>query len=70
MYPRHFGVTFRRREDFDALLLCAQSRDIPFFRPCQTRFEGAVESHLTFVLVDPSGNLLEFKHYRDPRMIY
>jgi extradiol dioxygenase family protein len=70
MYPRHFGVTFRRREDFDALLFCAETRAIPFFRPCQPRFEGTVESHLTFVLIDPSGNLLEFKHYRDPRMMY
>jgi hypothetical protein len=22
------------------------------------------------VLVDPTGNLLEFKHYNDPRMMY
>ena len=28
------------------------------------------EEHRTFVLLDPSGNLLEFKHYRDPRMMY
>lgn len=70
LYPRHFGVTFRRREDFDALLFCAQTRDLPFFRSCQPRFKDAVEEHLTFVLVDPSGNLLEFKHYRDPRMMY
>jgi extradiol dioxygenase family protein len=36
----------------------------------QTRFDGLVEEHLTFVLRDPSNNLLEFKHYRDPRMMY
>jgi uncharacterized protein len=34
------------------------------------RFEGMVEEHRTFVLRDPSGNLLEFKHYHDPRMMY
>jgi extradiol dioxygenase family protein len=28
------------------------------------------EEHRTFVLIDPSDNLLEFKHYRDPRMMY
>ena len=70
LYPRHFGVTFRRREDFDALLRCAELRKLPLFRECQTRFEGRVEEHLTFVLRDPSSNLLEFKHYRDARMMY
>jgi hypothetical protein len=70
MYPRHFGVTFADRGDFDAVLLCAETRDIPFFSPCQPRFKDAVEEHLTFVLRDPSGNLIEFKHYRDKRMMY
>jgi extradiol dioxygenase family protein len=70
LYPRHFGTTFRRREDFDAVLLCAQNREIPFFAFCQPRFKDSVEEHLTFVLRDPSGNLIEFKHYRDPRMMY
>ena len=70
MYPRHFGVTFADRGDFDAVLLCAETRDIPFFSPCQPRFKDSVEEHLTFVLRDPSGNLIEFKHYRDKRMMY
>ena len=26
--------------------------------------------HRTFVLLDPSGNLLECRHYRDPRMMH
>src|ERR1700738_2926102 len=70
LYPRHFGVTFRRRESFDALLRLIETRKIAVFRDVQTRFEGAVEEHLTVVLRDPSNNLLEFKHYRDPRMMY
>ena len=70
LYPRHFGVTFRRRADFDALLYCAERRNIPFFRVCQPRFKDRPEEHLTFVLRDPSGNLIEFKHYQDPRMMY
>ena len=70
MYPRPFGVTFADRSDFDAVLLCAETRDIPFFSPCQPRFKDSVEEHLTFVLRDPSGNLIEFKHYRDKRMMY
>jgi extradiol dioxygenase family protein len=70
LYPRHFGVTFREAADFDALYDCAQIRKIPFFYDISTRFEAMVEEHRTFVLLDPSGNLLEFKHYRDPRMMY
>ena len=70
LYPHHFGVTFRNRADFDALLHCAKVRELTFFRDCETRFAGMVEEHLLFVLKDPSGNLLEFKHYHDPRMMY
>jgi uncharacterized protein len=70
LYPRHFGITFRRREDFDDLVLLARTRALPFFQTVQSRFEGLVEEHLTFVLRDPSNNLIEFKHYRDPRMMY
>jgi uncharacterized protein len=54
LYPRHFGVT----------------RKIPFYHDVSLRFEGLVEEHRTFVLVDPAGNLLEFKHYNDHRMMY
>jgi len=70
MYPRHFGVTFRDAADFQALYELAVIRKVPFFADVSTRFEAMVEEHRTFVLVDPSGNLLEFKHYRDPRMMY
>lgn len=70
MYPRHFGITFREREEFDRLLRLARERELPFFRDVYTRFEGLIEEHLTFFLVDPSNNLLEFKYYRDPRMMY
>lgn len=70
LYPRHFGVTFRHLGDFEALhRLCVQ-REIPVFRELGTRFEGMVEVHQTFVLRDPSDNLVEFKHYTDARMMY
>jgi uncharacterized protein len=63
-------VTFREATDFEALHACATLRKIPFYLDVSKRFEGLVEEHQTFVLVDPSGNLLEFKHYIDPRMMY
>jgi uncharacterized protein len=70
LYPRHFGVTFRDETAFNALHACAVIRKIPFYQDVSTRFEAMAEEHRTFVLCDPSGNLLEFKHYRDPRMMY
>jgi extradiol dioxygenase family protein len=70
MYPRHFGITFRHREEFDAMIRLAHVRGAEFFQEPQQRFEGMVEEHATFVLRDPSNNLIEFKHYLDPRMMY
>jgi hypothetical protein len=70
LYPRHFGVTFREARDFDAVHdLCVQ-RKIELFAEVSVRFDGLVEAHRTFVLRDPSDNLIEFKHYADPRMMY
>jgi uncharacterized protein len=70
MYPRHFGVTFRDRRAFDDVLRLARQRELPFFHEPMTRFAGRMEQHLTFMLLDPSNNILEFKHYDDPRMMY
>lgn len=70
LYPRHFGVTFRNREDFDAVQFLAATRGLRFFQAAQPRFKDLVEEHVTFVLQDPSNNLIEFKCYRDARMMY
>jgi uncharacterized protein len=70
LYPRHFGVTFRDGRDYDALHELCVLRKLAFFSDTARRFEGRAEAHRTFVLEDPTGNLLEFKHYDDPRMMY
>ena len=70
LYPRHFGVTFRHREDWERLLKLARARGLSFFAEPFHRFADRVEEHETFVLADPSNNLLEFKYYDDPRMMY
>ncbi|MGH9128110.1 MAG: VOC family protein [Acidimicrobiales bacterium] len=70
LYPRHFGVTFRSLEAFQRIAALVEQRSLPVFRPLATRFGGRVEEHLTLVLRDPSNNLVEFKHYLDPRMMY
>jgi extradiol dioxygenase family protein len=70
MYPRHFGVTFRDADDWHRLVKLAKTRDLKFFEEPFHRFEGRIEEHESFMLQDPSGNLLEFKYYVDPRMMY
>ena len=70
MYPRHFGITFRRMADYQRLLNLAQQRRLRFFRPPFVRFQGLPEQHSTFFLVDPANNLLEFKFYSDATMMH
>jgi len=70
MYPRHFGVTFLRREAFDRVRERAQAAGVRFFAEPFLRFQGRPEEHETFFLADPSHHLIEFKFYRDPRMVY
>lgn len=69
-YPRHFGVTFARAEDFDRLVRVVEHRKIHVFSGPEVRFEGTAEEHRTMFLVDPSNNVLEFKQYVDPRLQY
>ncbi len=70
MYPRHFGVTFRDADDWRRLVSLCKTRGLEFFEEPFHRFEGRVEEHESFMLKDPSNNLLEFKYYADPRMMY
>jgi uncharacterized protein len=69
-YPRHFGVTFARRENFDRLVRVVEFRKLPVLAGPSVRFEGMAEEHRQVFLTDPSGNVLEFKQYEDPRLMY
>jgi uncharacterized protein len=70
MYPRHFGVTFLNKEEYNQALQSAKEQGLPFFKEQMVRFEGKQEEHMTFFLVDPSNNLLEFKYYHNQSMVY
>ncbi len=70
MYPRHSGITFYLKTDFDNLLLLAKERKLNFYKDIFVRFKGAKEEHSAFFLIDPSNNLLEFKYYNDSTMMY
>jgi extradiol dioxygenase family protein len=70
LIPWNFGVTFKERAEFDNLMVLLRIRGIPLFHGPFLRFEGKAEEHATMCVLDPSSNVLEFKHYKDPRMMY
>jgi extradiol dioxygenase family protein len=70
MYPRHFGVTFRSRSEFEAMLERARTNGLKFLQEPFIRFPDKREVHSAFFLSDPSKNVLEFKHYDDSEMMY
>jgi extradiol dioxygenase family protein len=63
IYPRHFGLVLTREEEWQALADRAQDKHLTFYQQPRRRFPGTRIEHRTFFLEDPSGNLLEFKHY-------
>ena len=70
MYPRHYGITFLDREEYNRALEFAIEQELPFFTEPMIRFKGKREEHMTFFLIDPANNLLEFKYYHDISMVY
>lgn len=70
LYPRHFGITFRDKSEFDALYERCQSSGWSLVKEVFERFGGYPERHQTFFVADPSHNLIEFKWYEDSRFVY
>jgi extradiol dioxygenase family protein len=70
MYPRHFGMTFVDHAEFDRVHARAKATGWPFFKELSVRWPEKAERHEMFFLCDPSNNLIEFKHYAEPRFIY
>lgn len=65
----HFGVVldWDRFQQFAARLKAA---GIVFVIEPYIRFAGQVGEQATMFFLDPSGNALEFKAFRDPRMLF
>ncbi|MCC6273751.1 MAG: VOC family protein [Deltaproteobacteria bacterium] len=70
IYPRHFGLIFSSLAEWKRLLARARRNKLKFYQEPKVRFPGTPVEHHTFFLQDPSGNLLEFKHYRSPAAIF
>ncbi|UOF02244.1 VOC family protein [Bdellovibrio reynosensis] len=70
LYPFHIGFTFVDQLDYEAFHAHLKSNDVKFYMEMNERFKNLPEVHNTFVILDPSNNLLEFKHYKDNSFIY
>jgi uncharacterized protein len=69
-YPRHFGLTFLQMDDFTRMVAHVEKLGIKLLVPAGPRFENSDHEHRTFMLVDPSGNVVEFKCYLKPEFSY
>ena len=63
VYPRHFGLVFTAKADWDALLERSQHQGLKFYQLPKQRFVDSPLEHCTFFLEDPFDNLMEFKFY-------
>lgn len=69
-YPRHHGLTFLRMEDFSRMKCHVAKLGIKFLVRPALRFPNTAHEHETFMVVDPSGNVVEFKCYVRPECSY
>ena len=70
IYPRHFGLVFTSKAEWQAIVDRAKDKKLSFFQEPRTRFAGFPLEHHTFFLEDPAHNLLEFKHYTHESAIF
>lgn len=66
---RHFGVILPW-EQWEELADRLQNKGIDFIIKPQVRFKGEVGEQATMFFLDPSGNALEFKAFKDANSIF
>ena len=69
-YPRHNGLTFLRMEDFARMRDHVLKAGVKFLVRPTLRFANTAHEHQTFMVADPSGNVVEFKCYVRPENSY
>jgi extradiol dioxygenase family protein len=62
---RHFGVTLDTEEFADLLTRLKGGTDVNWVVPLSTDYLGSPRQQTKCKLADPSGNVIEFKTYRD-----
>ena len=66
---RHFGVVLDWKE-WHSLSKKLQKLKIKFIINPYIRFKGEVGEQATMFFLDPSGNALEFKSFKDPKQLF
>ena len=66
---RHFGAVLEW-QDWHELRDRLDARGIDFILEPQIRFKGKTGEQATMFILDPSGNALEFKSYKDPSQVF
>jgi extradiol dioxygenase family protein len=70
LYPRHFGITFIQKLEFDKVYHRCKHSGYHLFKDLFIRWPDKPEKHETFFIADPSNNVIEFKYYFDTSYIY
>ena len=65
----HFGVVLRWA-DWHGLRGRLEAADTAFILGPRIRFQGEVGEQATMFFADPSGNMLEFKSFKDPQRLF
>ena len=66
---RHFGIILKMNQ-WDTLCDKIIDSNIKFIIEPNTRFKGEKGEQATFFIKDPSGNILEFKTFKNDSMIF
>ena|SRR3989338_5471903 len=70
MYPRHYGIIFDNKEDFDRVYRKCKETQAPFFEDLFERYKNQHGWHFSFFVSDPSNNLIEMKYYLNSSDIF
>lgn len=70
IYPRHLGLILPTELAWQELCDRARRLDLAFYGQPKLRFPRQAIEHHCFFLSDPFHNLLEFKHYTHPEVIF
>ncbi len=70
IYPRHLGLILPTYSAWQQIRDRAKEQKIRFYGEPKLRFPDQALEHYCFFLEDPFYNLLEFKFYRQPEVIF
>lgn len=66
---RHLGVVLPDREQYEALVTRLESFGVEWVSPPTTHDEPELSGKRAAKVADPSGNVLELKHYPEPERL-